>query len=232
MAKGKRIKKLREKVEIGKFYTLEDACKLTTELASAKFDETVEVAVSLGIDTKKADQNVRGSISLPHGLGKEIRVAVFAKADKAQEASNAGADIVGSDDLVEKIKGGFFDFDKVVATPDMMIQVGKIGKLLGPKGLMPSPKDGTVTNDVANMVDSLKKGRASYRADKAGIVHSAVGKVSFGADKLQDNIKALIDALYKAKPSTSKGVYLKSAYVSLTMGPSVALDVANLKASL
>ncbi len=232
MAKGKRIKKLREKVEIGKFYTLEDACKLTTELASAKFDETVEVAVSLGIDTKKADQNVRGSISLPHGLGKEIRVAVFAKADKAQEASNAGADIVGSDDLVEKIKGGFFDFDKVVATPDMMIQIGKIGKLLGPKGLMPSPKDGTVTNDVANMVDSLKKGRASYRADKAGIVHSAVGKVSFGADKLQDNIKALIDALYKAKPSTSKGVYLKSAYVSLTMGPSVALDVANLKASL
>ncbi len=232
MAKGKRIKNLKEKVEAGKFYTLEDACKLTAELASAKFDETVEIAVSLGVDVKKADQNIRGSIALPNGLGKTVRVAVFAKTDKAQEALSAGADIVGADDLVEKIKEGFLDFDKVVATPDMMIQVGKIGKLLGPKGLMPSPKDGTVTNDVATMVDSLKKGRASYRADKAGIVHSAVGKASFGAEKIQENIKALVDALYKAKPSTSKGVYLKSAYVSLTMGPSVALDVASLKASL
>lgn len=232
MSKGKRITKLKEKVEAGKFYTLDEACKLTTELASAKFDETVEVAVALGVDPRKADQNVRGSIALPHGLGKEVRVAVFAKAEKAEEAKNAGADIVGADDLVEKIKGGFLDFDKVVATPDMMIQVGKIGKILGPKGLMPSPKEGTVTFDVANMVDSLKKGRASYRVDKAGIVHAAVGKVSFGAEKIQDNVKALIDALNKAKPSTSKGVYLKSAYMSLTMGPSVALDVASIRASL
>ena len=232
MFRGKRIKNLKEKVEAGKFYTLEEACKLTTELASAKFDETVEVTVALGVDPRKADQNVRGSISLPHGLGKEVRVAVFAKADKAEEAKNAGADVVGSDDLVEQIKGGFLEFDKVVATPDMMIQVGKIGKILGPKGLMPSPKEGTVTFDVANMVDSLKKGRASYRADKGGIVHTAVGKVSFGAEKIQDNIKALIDALNKAKPATSKGVYLKSAYISLTMGPSVPLDVSSIKASL
>ncbi|MGI6680390.1 MAG: 50S ribosomal protein L1 [Bdellovibrionota bacterium] len=232
MSKGKRIVKLKEKVEAGKFYTLDEACELTVQLASAKFDETVELVVALGVDPRKADQNVRGSVSLPHGLGKEVRVAVFAKADKAIEAKDAGADIVGGDDLVEKIKGGFLDFDKVVATPDMMIQVGKIGKILGPKGLMPSPKEETVTFDVANMVDSLKKGRASYRADKAGIVHAAVGKVSFGAEKIKDNIKALIVALNKAKPSTSKGVYLKSAYVSLTMGPSVALDVADVRASL
>ena len=230
--KGKRIKNLKEKVEAGKFYTLADACELTTQLASAKFDETVEVAISLGVDPRKADQNVRGGISLPHGLGKQVRVAVFAKAEKAQEAKDAGADVVGADDLVEQIKGGNLDFDKVVATPDMMIQVGKIGKILGPKGLMPSPKDGTVTFDVANMVTSLKKGRVSYRADKAGIVHAPVGKVSFGAEKIADNIKALVDALNKAKPATSKGVYLKAISMSLTMGPSVALDVANVKASL
>ncbi len=230
--KGKRIRNLKEKVEAGKFYTLADACELTTQLASAKFDETVEVAISLGVDPRKADQNVRGGISLPHGLGKQVRVAVFAKAEKAQEAKDAGADVVGDDDLVEKIKGGALDFDKVVATPDMMIQVGKIGKILGPKGLMPSPKDGTVTFDVANMVTSLKKGRVSYRADKAGIVHAPVGKVSFGAEKIADNIKALVDALNKAKPATSKGVYLKAISMSLTMGPSVALDVANVKASL
>ena len=217
--KGKRIKNLKEKVEAGKFYTLADACELTTQLASAKFDETVEVAISLGVDPRKADQNVRGGISLPHGLGKQVRVAVFAKAEKAQEAKEAALKDSG---LTEE------EFND----PDMMIQVGKIGKILGPKGLMPSPKDGTVTFDVANMVTSLKKGRVSYRADKAGIVHAPVGKVSFGAEKIADNIKALVDALNKAKPATSKGVYLKAISMSLTMGPSVALDVANVKASL
>jgi large subunit ribosomal protein L1 len=173
---------------------------------------------------------VRGSISLPHGLGKAVRVLVFAKGDKAKEAEAAGADFVGGDDLVEKIKGGFFDFDSVVATPDMMVQVGKVGKLLGPRGLMPSPKIGTVTFDVGETVKSVKAGRAEYRVDKAGVVHAAVGKASFGGSKILENVSALFSALNRAKPSTAKGLYFQSASISLTMGPGVALDIGPLRA--
>ncbi len=220
----------RAKVQAEKFYSLDEGCQLVAKTASAKFDETVEVAIRLGVDPKKADQNVRGSIPLPNGLGKTIRVAVFAKGEKAQEAQAAGADIVGAEDLAEKIKGGFFDFDNVVATPDMMAQVGKVGKLLGPRGLMPSPKVGTVTFDVAETVKSLKSGRAEYRVDKAGVVHAAVGKASFGPEKILENAQALFQAINRAKPSSSKGVYLQSASLSLTMGPGVAIDVAPLRA--
>jgi len=227
---GKRIRAARAKVQAEKLYSVEEGCQVVASTASAKFDETVEVAVRLGVDPKKADQNVRGSIALPHGLGKNVRVLVFAKGDKAKEAEAAGADFVGGDDLVEKIKGGFFDFDSVIATPDMMVQVGKVGKLLGPRGLMPSPKVGTVTFDVGETVKSVKSGRAEYRVDKAGIVHAAVGKASFGANKIQDNVLALFQALNRAKPSTSKGLYLHSASISLTMGPGVALDLGALRA--
>jgi large subunit ribosomal protein L1 len=226
---GKRMREQRAKVQADKLYTLEEGCDVVAKTASAKFDETVEVAIRLGVDPKKADQNVRGSIPLPNGLGKTIRVAVFAKGEKAQEAQAAGADIVGADDLAERIKGGFFDFDNVVATPDMMAQVGKVGKLLGPRGLMPSPKVGTVTFDIAETVKSLKSGRAEYRVDKAGVVHAAVGKASFGAEKILQNAQALFQAINRAKPSSSKGVYLQSASLSLTMGPGVAIDVSPLR---
>ena len=227
---GKRLRAARAKVQAEKLYSIEEGCQVVASTASAKFDETVEVSVRLGVDPKKADQNVRGSIALPHGLGKNVRVLVFAKGDKAKEAEAAGADFVGGDDLVEKIKGGFFDFDSVVATPDMMVQVGKVGKLLGPRGLMPSPKVGTVTFDVGETVKSVKSGRAEYRVDKAGIVHAAVGKASFGATKILDNVSALFSALNRAKPSTAKGLYLQSASITLTMGPGVALDVSPLRA--
>lgn len=227
---GKRIRAARAKVQASKLYSLEEGCAVVASTASAKFDETVEIAVRLGVDPKKADQNVRGSIALPHGLGKNVRVLVFAKGDKAQEATAAGADFVGGDDLVEKIKGGFFDFDSVIATPDMMAQVGKVGKLLGPRGLMPSPKVGTVTFDVGETVRSVKSGRAEYRVDKAGIVHASVGKASFGAQKILENAQVLFQALNRAKPSSSKGVYLQSASMALTMGPGVTLDVAGLRA--
>lgn len=226
---GKRLQAQRAKVDAKKLYSLQEGCGAVVETASAKFDETVELAIRLGVDPKKADQNIRGSISLPHGLGKEVRVLVFAKGEKVQEATDAGADLVGGDDLVEKIKGGFFDFDSVVATPDMMAQVGKVGKLLGPRGLMPSPKVGTVTFDVGETVKAVKAGRAEYRVDKAGIIHAAIGKASFGAEKLLDNAQALLQAVNRAKPATSKGVYLKGASLALTMGPGVALDVAPLR---
>lgn len=223
---GKRMRAAREKVDSNKEYTLDDACKLIVEVAKVKFDETVDVAVNLGVDPRKADQNVRGSVALPHGLGKNIRVLVFAKGEKAQEAERAGADYVGAEDLVEKIKGGFQDFDSVVATPDMMVQVGKVGKILGPRGLMPSPKVGTVTFEVESTVRSIKAGRAEYRVEKAGIVHAAVGKVSFGAQKLSENVSAMLNALIKAKPATSKGIYFKRATISTTMGPGVKVDLA------
>ncbi len=226
---GKRLQAQRAKVDAKKLYSLQEGCGAVVETASAKFDETVELAIRLGVDPKKADQNIRGSISLPHGLGKEVRVLVFAKGEKVQEATDAGADLVGGDDLVEKIKGGFFDFDSVVATPDMMAQVGKVGKLLGPRGLMPSPKVGTVTFDVGETVKAVKAGRAEYRVDKAGIIHAAIGKASFGSEKLLDNAQALLQAVNRAKPATSKGVYLKGATLALTMGPGVALDVAPLR---
>lgn len=230
MAKaGKRIKAQRAKVQPGKLYSFNEATEVCVSTASAKFDETVEVVIKLGVDAKKAEQGVRGSVALPNGLGKTVRVAVFAKGEKATEAQEAGADIVGAEDLAEKIKGGFFDFDSVVATPDMMAQIGKIGKILGPRGLMPSPKVGTVTFDVGQAVRSIKAGRAEYRVDKSGLVHAPVGKASFGAAKIKENITALIQALEKAKPSSSKGVYLQSAAMSLTMGPGVKFDIAELR---
>lgn len=230
MAKiGKRFQAQLAKVEKEKQYDIESACQLVAETGSTKFDETVDMSIRLGVDPRKADQAVRGSISLPHGLGKEVRVAVFARGDKAQEAQAAGADVVGAEDLVAQIQGGFMDFDQVVATPDMMGQVGKIGKVLGPRGLMPSPKVGTVTFDVGDMVTSLKKGRAAFRVEKAGIVHAPIGKASFGGQKLLENAVALVQALNKAKPSTSKGLYLKTATISCTMGPGIKVDLTSLR---
>lgn len=190
----------------------------------AKFDETVEVAIRLGVDPKQADQMVRGATTLPHGLGKTAVVVVFAKGEKANEATKAGADFVGADDLVEKILGGFQDFTSVVATPDMMGVVSKLGRVLGPRGLMPNPKIGTVTFDLTKTVQELKKGRAEFRVEKAGIIHCPVGKVSFGADKLKENFQALMDAILRAKPSTAKGPYINSIYLSTTMGPSVRIE--------
>ena len=231
MAKvGKRTKAQRAKVEPEKVYPFEEACTLVCSTASAKFDETVEIVLKLGVDARKAEQNVRGSVPLPHGLGKQVRLVVFAKGEKAQEALDAGADMVGAEDLVEKIKGGFMDFDSVVAAPDMMVQVGKIGKILGPRGLMPSPKVGTVTFDIKEAVRSIKAGRAEFRVDKAGLVHAPVGKASFGGAKIVENVTSLVQSIARAKPSSSKGVYLKAGYMSLTMGPGVQFDLSAFRA--
>lgn len=202
----------------------EEAVKLVKERAFAKFDETVDLAVSLGVDPRKSDQMVRGSVLLPNGTGKKVRVLVFAKGEKEKEAEEAGADFVGSDDLIEKIKGGWLDFDKAAATPDMMGAVGKIGKILGPRGLMPNPKLGTVTFEVGNAVKELKAGKVDFRVDKAGIVHMPAGKVSFGEEALLENIRAAIGALTRAKPATSKGKYIKKVSISSTMGPGVRVD--------
>ena len=230
MAKqGKRYRKAKETIDEGKAYPLEEACELTVGTKSAKFDEGVDIALRLGVDPRKADQNVRGSVALPHGLGKTIKVAVFAKGDKAKEAEEAGADIVGAEDLMEKVQGGFLDFDSVIASPDMMALVGRLGKVLGPRGLMPSPKVGTVTPNVADAVKSVKAGRAEFRVEKAGIVHSSVGRASFTAEQIKENVTALISALNRMKPSTSKGVYLQTGYLSLSMGPSVQLDMASVR---
>jgi len=228
--KGKRYRKVEALVDKAKLYSIDEGIRLLGKTASAKFDETVELAVGLGVDPRKADQNVRGSVALPHGLGKTVRVAVFARGAKAAEAEAAGADIVGAEDLVQRVQEGFQDFDSVIATPDMMVQVGKIGKILGPRGLMPSPKIGTVTFDVGETVKAVKAGRADYKVDKTGIVHVPVGKGSFKAEQLQENLMAVLNAVIKAKPSTSKGVYVKNASISLTMGPGVRLDVAPLRA--
>lgn len=197
---------------------------------STKFDETVDIALRLGIDARKTEQAVRGSVAFPNGLGKTVRVAVFAKGEKAAEAEAAGADVVGAEDLVEKIKGGWLDFDALVSTPDLLAQVGKAGKQLGPRGLMPSPKVGTVTFDIGATVKSIKAGRAEFRVDKAGILHVPVGKASFGAQKVKENILALMAVVNKSKPSTSKGVFLRSASMSLTMGPGVKFDLAQFRA--
>lgn len=203
----------------------QEAVAVVKKVANAKFDETVEVAVRLGVDPKKQDQAVRGVVVLPHGTGKTKRVLVFAKGDKAKEAEAAGADFVGDLDMINKIQQGWFDFDVCVATPDMMSEVGKLGRILGGKGLMPNPKAGTVTFDVAKAVQEIKAGKIEYRLDKAGQIHAPIGKVSFDADKLNENMRALFEALVRAKPAAAKGVYLKSAAVSSTMGPSVKLNV-------
>ncbi|MBN1547605.1 MAG: 50S ribosomal protein L1 [Syntrophaceae bacterium] len=222
--KGKDFIKMKAQIEPGKRYTLQEAIDLTIGTARAKFDETVDAAVRLGVNPAHADQMVRGSVVLPHGLGKTVRVLVFAKGEKEKEALEAGADVVGGEDLVEKIKGGWLEFDKAVATPDMMGSVGKIGKILGPRGLMPNPKVGTVTFDVAKAVQELKAGKVEFRVEKAGIVHSPVGKVSFGAEKLKDNIAALLETIVKLKPASSKGVYMRSIAISTTMGPGIKVD--------
>lgn len=221
---NKRHAKNLEQVDREKHYSLNDAVQLLSKLAGAKFDESVDVAIRLGVDPKQTDQGVRGAVGLPHGTGKTLRVAVFAKGAKADEAKNAGADLVGADDLVEKVMGGFIDFDKVVATPDMMGGVGKLGKVLGPRGLMPNPKLGTVTMDVAKAIKELKAGKVEFRIDKAGIIHAAIGKKSFAPEKIKDNAQVLIDAIIKAKPTGAKGVYLQSITLSSTMGPGIKID--------
>lgn len=223
---GKKMNAASEKVEEAKEYSLDEAIQKVKELAYAKFDETVDLAFNLGVDPRKSDQMVRGTVVLPHGTGKTLRVLVFAKGEKELEAKQAGADFVGADDLVEKISKGWLDFDKVVATPDIMGVVGRLGKVLGPRGLMPNPKLGTVTFDVAKAVKDIKAGKVEYKAEKAGVVHVPIGKVSFDAQKLLDNAKAIIDSVTKAKPSTSKGKYLKGMSVSSTMGPGLKIDVA------
>jgi large subunit ribosomal protein L1 len=222
--KGKKFIKLKELVEPGKRYPLKEAVELVIKTAPAKFDETVDTAIRLGVNPQHADQMVRGSVVLPNGLGKTVRVLVFAKGDKEKEALEAGADMAGGDDLIEKIKGGWLEFDRVIATPDMMGSVGKIGKILGPRGLMPNPKVGTVTFDVGKTVKELKAGKVEFRVEKAGIVHSPVGKVSFGVEKLQENVMSVIEAIVKLKPASSKGTYMKSISLSTTMGPGVKVD--------
>ena len=224
---GKKLKTVREKIETGKEYSLEDAIKLVKESSYAKFDETVDVALNLGVDPRKSEQMVRGTVVLPHGIGKKVRVLVFAKGEKEKEAQDAGADFVGAEDLVDKISKGWLDFDKSVATPDVMGLVGKLGKILGPRGLMPNPKLGTVTFDIARTVKEIKAGKVEYKAEKAGIIHVPIGKVSFDADKLVDNVKTIISSIMKAKPATSKGKYLKKISISSTMGPGIAVDLAS-----
>ena len=223
---GKKYRAALEKLEPGKKYDLATGVAKVKELAFAKFDETVELTVWLGVDPRKADQLVRGTIVLPHGLGKTKTVVVIAQGDKLREAEEAGADIVGGEDLVTRIKGGWTDFDALIATPDMMRLVGQLGKVLGPRGLMPNPKTGTVTPDVTTAVKETKAGKVEYRVDKTGVIHVGVGKVSFDNDKLRDNAKALLDAVVKAKPATAKGKYVKKVNLASTMSPGVLLDEA------
>jgi large subunit ribosomal protein L1 len=229
LRRGKRILNAKAKVEPGKRYSLKEAAEIVVSTAATKFDETVDAAVRLGVNPAHADQMVRGSVVLPNGLGKTVRVLVFAKGEKEKEALQAGADFVGNDDIIEKIKSGWMDFDRVIATPDVMGAVGKIGKILGPRGLMPNPKVGTVTFEIANAVKELKAGKVEFRVEKAGIIHSPVGKVSFGAEKLRENISALLETIIKLKPASSKGTYIKSISVSSTMGVGVRIDPLDIK---
>lgn len=221
---GKKFKAVAKKVDSTKKYSFDEGMKLVVETAPAKFDESIDVAVRLGIDPKQSDQQVRGAIALPHGLGKNVRVVVFAKGPKENEAKAAGADYVGADDLVAKINEGWLDFDKCIATPDMMATVSKVAKVLGPRGLMPNPKVGTVTMNVGDAVSAEKKGKLDFRVDKAGIVHVSIGRKSMGAAKLKDNFTTFMGAIVKAKPATSKGIYLRSLSVASTMGPGIKLD--------
>lgn len=231
MKHGKKYTDAAKLLEEGKLYDPSEAMDLVAKTHTTKFDETVEAHIRLGVDVKHADQMVRGAVSLPAGLGKTVRLLVFAKGDKAREATEAGADFVGAEDMIEKIQGGWLDFDVAVATPDMMGLVGKLGRVLGPRGLMPNPKTGTVTFEVAGAVNEIKAGKVEYRTDKAGIVHVPVGKSSFTPDKLLVNFNALMDALIKAKPATAKGTYLKSITVANTMGPGIPINPARATAS-
>ena len=227
---GKKYREAVSKIDQTKLYSPKEALDLIKEVSYTKFDSTVDLAVNLGVDPKQADQNIRGAVPLPHGLGKTVRVLVFAKGDKALEAKDAGAEYVGGDELAKQITDGWMEFDQVIATPDMMGVVGRLGKILGPRGMMPNPKVGTVTMDVTKAINEVKAGRVEYRVDKAGVIHAPFGKVSFDSDKLLDNFNTLIDTLLKAKPSTSKGTYMKKVYISSTMGPSVKINVASFKA--
>ncbi|HEX9767656.1 MAG TPA: 50S ribosomal protein L1 [Kiloniellales bacterium] len=228
--KGKRLQKAREGIDPSAVYALEDAVKMIKARAVAKFDESIEIAMNLSVDPRHADQNVRDAVVLPNGTGRSVRVAVFAKAAKAEEARTAGADLVGADDLAAKVTAGEIEFDRCIATPDMMPVVGKLGKILGPRGLMPNPKLGSVTNDVAEAVRAAKGGQVQFRAEKAGIVHAGVGKASFSDEALLENVKAFVDAVNRAKPSGAKGTYIQKVSLSSTMGPSVKVDIASLSA--
>lgn len=224
MAHGKKFKNAVKKFDTKKLYSVEEAVGIVKDIASAKFNESVDVAIRLGVDPKKADQAVRGTVALPHGIGKSVRVLVMAKPPKDAEAKAAGADHAGLEEYVEKIKGGWADIDVIIATPDVMVEVGKLGKILGPRGLMPNPKSGTVTLDVATAVKEVKAGKIEFRVDKAGVLHATIGKVNFEKEKLAENIKAFLGVVGKLKPSTSKGQYVKSIFISSTMGPSVQVE--------
>jgi large subunit ribosomal protein L1 len=227
--RGKKYNASKKAFSTEGFSGFEEAVRMTLESSYAKFDETVDVAVRLGVDPRHADQMVRGSVVLPNGTGKEVKILVFAKGEKEKEALDAGADFVGNDDLIEKIKGGWFGFDKAIATPDMMGTVGKIGKLLGPRGLMPNAKSGTVTFDIARAIEELKAGKIDFRVEKAGIVHAPMGKVSFGVEKIIQNIAAFIETILRLKPASSKGTYLRGIALSTTMGPGIKVDTALVK---
>jgi large subunit ribosomal protein L1 len=226
--KGKRLRTAAEGIDRNAFYDLGQAVKLIKARATAKFDETVEIAMNLNVDPRKADQNVRGTVMLPHGTGKTLRVAVFARGDRAKEAEAAGADIVGAEDLAEKVQAGQLDFDRCIATPDMMALVGRLGKVLGPRGLMPNPKLGTVTANVAEAIKAAKGGQVEFRAEKAGIIHAGVGKASFTEDALRENVQAFIGAITRSKPSGVKGTFIRKVSLSSTMGPGVKLEIASL----
>ena len=227
--RGKKYEEAKKKIDRNKRYDLDGGIQLLKETARAKFDETVDMAIRLGVNPKHSDQMVRGTVVLPNGVGKSIKVLVFAKGEKEREAKEAGADLVGAEDLVEKITGGWTDFDKAIATPDMMGTVGKLGKILGPRGLMPNPKVGTVTFDVGRAVKELKAGRVEFKVEKTGIIHATVGKISFDPDRLKENVLALMDVIVRAKPASSKGTYLKSIAISTTMGPGIKLDPNELR---
>ena len=232
MPQGKGYRNARVKVDTNRKYSMDEALALLPQLTFAKFDETVDVAIRLGVNPKYADQMVRGAVVLPHGTGQTVRVAVFAKGDKAREATEAGADVVGAEDLAERVTGGFMDFDKVIATPDVMGIVGKLGKVLGPRGLMPNPKVGTVTFDIAKAVRESKGGKVEFRVEKAGIVHTIVGKKSFKANQLRENTMTLMETILKLKPSSAKGTYVKSVALSTTMSPGIRLDTSAIIAEL
>jgi large subunit ribosomal protein L1 len=230
MASGKRVRNAREGIDRNKSYSLDEAVKLVKSRASAKFDETIEVAMNLGVDPRHADQMVRGVVSLPNGTGRAVRVGVFARGDKADEAKSAGADVIGAEDLVEAVQKGEINFDRCIATPDMMPLVGRLGKVLGPRGLMPNPKVGTVTNDVAEAIKAAKGGAVEFRVEKAGIIHAGIGKASFDEPQLVENIRAFTDAVQKARPSGAKGTFIQRVAVSSTMGPGVRVDTTTLGA--
>ena len=228
MGHSKRYNSNFEKINRDKEYSLEEAAELLSSFSHPKFDESVELAINLGVDPKHADQIVRGTVALPNGIGKDIKVLVFARDDLAEEAKNAGADFVGADDMVEKVKGGWTDIDVVVAAPDMMAEVGKLGKILGPRGLMPNPKIGTVTKDIAKAVTEVKAGKIEFRVEKNGIIHNIIGKVSFSREKIVENAKVFVNAILKAKPQATKGVYMKKVTMTSTMGPGIKLDKSSI----